>query len=175
MTCSSGGSTTEMSTTGRSSSTASSTWRIEVAAVPSAPEIAARYPVAPVKSEIWSLAIPRNGRNRAGGIRALRGLGGADASLRAALNGNGPVRLRVPRRCNRVLKNVILGAAKSAAAASKESVFADSYQRWLDAHRSPRVARRNLARSLATVMWGMWKSGSVFDPRMTGRVPAEIA
>ena len=67
--------------------------RIEVAAVPSAPEIAARYPVAPVKSEIWSLAIPRNGRNRAGGIRALRGLGGAEASLRAALNGNGPVRL----------------------------------------------------------------------------------
>jgi multiple sugar transport system substrate-binding protein len=67
--------------------------KIAVAAVPSAPEIAARYPVAPVKSEIWALTLPRNGRNRDGAVRALRGLGGADASLRAALNGNGPVRL----------------------------------------------------------------------------------
>lgn len=67
--------------------------RIAVAAVPAAPEIAARYPVAPVKSEIWVLAIPKNARNRAGAIRALRHIGSADASLRAALNGNGPVRL----------------------------------------------------------------------------------
>jgi len=67
--------------------------RIMVAAVPSAPEIAARFPVAPVKSEIWSLAIPRNARNRDGAIRALRHIGNAESSLRAALNGNGPVRL----------------------------------------------------------------------------------
>ncbi len=67
--------------------------KIAVAAVPSAPEIAARYPVAPVKSEIWVLAIPKNTRNRAGAIRALRHIGSAEASLRAALNGNGPVRL----------------------------------------------------------------------------------
>ncbi len=67
--------------------------KIAVAPVPAAPEIAARVAVAPVKSEIWSLAIPRNGRNRDGAIRALRHLGSAAASLRAALNGNGPVRL----------------------------------------------------------------------------------
>lgn len=67
--------------------------KIAVAAVPSAPELVARYPVAPVKSEIWALTLPRNGRNRDAAVRALRGLGGADASLRAALNGNGPVRL----------------------------------------------------------------------------------
>lgn len=67
--------------------------KIAVAAVPSAPEIAVRYPVAPVKSEIWVLAIPKNARNRAGAIRALRHIGSAEASLRAALNGNGPVRL----------------------------------------------------------------------------------
>jgi multiple sugar transport system substrate-binding protein len=67
--------------------------KIAVAAVPSAPEIAARHPVAPVKSEIWVLAIPKNARNRAGAIRALRHIGSAEASLRAALNGNGPVRL----------------------------------------------------------------------------------
>ena len=82
-------------------------------------------------------------------------------------SGSGPVRLTVPRRCNRILKNVILGAAKSAAA-SKANVFADQYQRWLDAGNSPRIARRNTARSLATTMWGMWKSGSVFDARMIG-------
>ena len=89
-------------------------------------------------------------------------------------SGDGPARLTVPKRCNRVLKNVILGAAKSAAA-SKENPFADAYQRWLDANCSPRIARRNLARSLAAAMWGMWKSGSVFDRRMIGRELAEIA
>jgi transposase len=98
----------------------------------------------------------------------------AGIGLERSQSGNGPVLLRVPRRCNRVLKNVILGAAKSAAA-SKNNVFADQYQRWLDAKCSSRIARRNTARSLAAVMWGMWKSGSVFDPRMIARESAEIA
>jgi transposase len=80
-------------------------------------------------------------------------------------SGNGPVRLRVPLRCNRILKNVILGAAKSAIA-SRNNPFADGYQRWLNDGCSPRIARRNVARSLATTMWGMWKSGSVYDERM---------
>jgi transposase len=82
-------------------------------------------------------------------------------------SGNGPLRLRVPLRCNRLLKNVILGAAKSAAA-SKDNPFADQYQRWLSMNCSPRVARRNVARSMAAVMWGMWKSGSAYDPRLVG-------
>lgn len=89
-------------------------------------------------------------------------------------SGEGPVRLTVPKRCNRVLKSVILGAAKSAAA-SKDNVFADQYQRWRDMNCSPRIARRNTARSLATTMWGMWKSGSVFDRRVLAGEPAEIA
>jgi transposase len=82
-------------------------------------------------------------------------------------SGNGPLRLRVPLRCNRLLKNVILGAAKSAVA-SKDNPFADQYQRWLSMNCSPRVARRNVARSMAAVMWGMWKSGSAYDPRLVG-------
>lgn len=89
-------------------------------------------------------------------------------------SGDGPARLTVPRRCNRVLKSVILGAAKSAAA-SKDNVFADAYQRWRDMNCSPRIARRNTARSLAATMWGMWKSGSVFDRRLAACEPAEIA
>ena len=98
----------------------------------------------------------------------------AGVGLERSQSGEGPVRLRVPRRCNRVLKGTLLGGAKSAAA-SGDNVFADQYQRWLDANCSPRVARRNLARSLAAAMWGMWKSGSVFDRRMIGREPAETA
>lgn len=87
-------------------------------------------------------------------------------------SGNGPLRLRVPLRCNRLLKNVILGAAKSATA-SKDNPFADQYQRWLGMNCSPRVARRNVARSMAAVMWGMWKSGSAYDPRRVGAAAPE--
>jgi len=82
-------------------------------------------------------------------------------------SGNGPLRLRVPLRCNRLLKNVILGAAKSAIA-SRDNPFADQYQRHLGMNASPRVARRNVARSMAAVMWGMWKSGSAYDPSRVG-------
>lgn len=84
----------------------------------------------------------------------------AGIGLERRQSGNGPVRLSVPWRCNRILKNVILGAAKSA---SKENVFADQYERWLDADCSPRIARRNTARSLATTLWeeGFASSGHV--------------
>lgn len=71
--------------------------KVHVAPVPASAEIAGRFPVAPVKSEIWSLAIPRNARNRDAAVRALRHVGSAGASLRAALNGNGPVRLSTLR------------------------------------------------------------------------------
>jgi transposase len=86
----------------------------------------------------------------------------AGIGLERKQSGTQKARWRVVRRCNRPLKNVILGAAKSAAA-SKDNYFADQYQRWLDEGCSPRIARRNLARSLASVMWGMWKSGSDYD------------
>jgi len=83
-------------------------------------------------------------------------------------SGEGCGRLQTPRRCSFPLKNVVLGAARSAIA-SKDNVFADQYQRWLNDGLSPRMARRNLARSLAMVMWGMWKSGSAFDPSQVSK------
>lgn len=86
-------------------------------------------------------------------------------------SGSGRVIVCVARRCSRPLKNVMLGAAKSAIA-SGENVFAEQYQRWTDDHCSPDVARRNVARSQAAVMWGMWKSGSEFDPKLIGRTLA---
>jgi transposase len=85
-------------------------------------------------------------------------------------SGKGRVALRVPKRCNRVLKNVILGAAKSATA-SGDNPFADQCRRWLDDGCSSRIARRNTARSLAATIWGMWKSGSAYDPKMVGGRP----
>ena len=88
-------------------------------------------------------------------------------------SGDGRERLQTPRRCSRPLKNVILGAARSAIV-SKDNVFADQHQRWLNDGCSPWIARRNLARSLATVMWGMWKSGSVFDPSQVGKTLAKV-
>jgi transposase len=98
----------------------------------------------------------------------------AGIGLERRQSGSGPVVLRVPGRCNRELKNVLLGAAKSAAA-SKGNVFADQHERWLDGKCSTRIARRNTARSLATVMWGMWKSGSAFDPNLVARTAACVS
>lgn len=85
--------------------------------------------------------------------------------LERRVSGAGFERVRVSRDANRVLKNVIIGAAMSAIV-SKENLFADQHRRWLDGGLSPRNARRNVARSLATVMWGMWKSGEAYRPEL---------
>ena len=87
--------------------------------------------------------------------------------LERRVSGEASERVRVARGANRILKDVILGAAMSAMA-SKNNPFADQYRRWLDGGISPRNARRNVARSLATVMWGMWKSGEAYRPDWVG-------
>lgn len=83
-------------------------------------------------------------------------------------SGSKPGQLHVVRRSNRALKNVILGAAMSAAAFGGNS-FADQYERWLDEGISPRNARRNVARSQAATMWGMWKTGSDYHAEWVGQ------
>lgn len=82
-------------------------------------------------------------------------------------SGTGPTRLHVPRRCNKVLKYVILGAAKSAIR-GQGNEFAELHERWRADGCSARIIRRNVARSLSAAMWGMWKSGSAYDPRQIG-------
>jgi len=82
-------------------------------------------------------------------------------------SGNGPERLQVPRFCNRVLKSTILGAAKSAIAQG-DNPFADQHQRWIEAGLSSKLARRNVARSLAATLWGLWKNGSAYRPEWVG-------
>jgi transposase len=91
-------------------------------------------------------------------------------------SGSGRVRVRVPPsvEVNRPLKNMILGAAKSAIATG-DNPFADQYKRWIDQGISLRNARRNVARSLATVMWGMWKNGDVYRPERVGVAMASCA
>ncbi len=85
-------------------------------------------------------------------------------------SGEGPVRLRVPPavNVNRILKDIILGAATSAIAAG-DNPFAEQHARWIDQGVTPRNARRNVARSQAAVMWGMWKNGNVYRPEQVGQ------
>jgi transposase len=82
-------------------------------------------------------------------------------------SGNGPERLGVPLVVNRRLKSTILGAAKSAVARD-DNPFADQYRRWIDAGLSAKLARRNVARSLAATLWGLWKNGNAYRPEWVG-------
>ena len=83
-------------------------------------------------------------------------------------SGEGAALVRVPPSVEvcRPLKGMILGAAKSAIAG--ENPFAERHEEWRHAGLTPRNARRNVARSLAATLWGMWKSGSVFRPEWVG-------
>lgn len=76
--------------------------------------------------------------------------------------------VRVPASVEvcRPLKSMILGAAKSAIAG--ENPFADRHKEWRDAGVSPRNARRNVARSQAATLWGMWKHGGKYRSAWVG-------
>jgi transposase len=89
-------------------------------------------------------------------------------------SGNGPEHLGVPKLVHRLLKGTILGAAQSAAA-QEENPFAGLHRRWLDKGLSSRLARRNVARALAATLWGLWKNGSVYEPKWVGAALAAPA
>ena len=84
-------------------------------------------------------------------------------------SGDGPVYVGVHPASNKVLKNVILGAAKSAIRQG-DNPFARQHQRWKEHGISPRNARRNVARSLAAVTWGMMKSGNAYEAQQVDRL-----
>ena len=79
-------------------------------------------------------------------------------------SGKGPAFVRVELAANRRLKSMIIGAAESAVIQG-DNPFAEQHRRWKEAGLSPRNARRNVARNLAAVMWGMWKNGGVYEPK----------
>lgn len=94
--------------------------------------------------------------------------------LQRERSGSGPERIHLPWRVNRELKSSILGAAKSAIAA-RNNPFADQYERWIRAGIGSRMARRNVARSQAAVMWGMWKTGDAYRPELVGVAMERLA
>lgn len=87
--------------------------------------------------------------------------------LRRQSSGGGGAFLSVEPAANRALKCAILGAAESAVM-QKDNPFARQYERWRGAGLTPRNARRNVARAMAAVTWGMWKTGGVYDPDRVG-------
>jgi len=79
-------------------------------------------------------------------------------------SGKGAKKTRLAKGGNRKLKDVLLGAAKSAALRG-DSPFADKYRYWTrEEGLHPATARRNVARSLATTLWSLWKNGNQYDP-----------
>jgi transposase len=94
--------------------------------------------------------------------------------LQRKTSGDGPVYLGVDLSANRTLKSMILGAAESAMM-QKDNPFAQQHERWTAAGVSPRNAKRNVARSMAAVMWGMWKNGGVYDAAKVGVAAHEPA
>ena len=67
-----------------------------------------------------------------------------------------PAKLQLPWACNRVLKNVVLGASLSAIR-QKNNIFRDDYERMIKNGVIASNARHAVARKILTVMWGMWK------------------
>ena len=92
-------------------------------------------------------------------------------------SGSGPVKTRLTNSGNRRLKDILVGAARSAVAQG-DNPFADKYAYWTQTEgMHPSTARRNVARCLATALWSMWKHGGRYDPaqvRGVGR-PTPIA
>jgi len=79
-----------------------------------------------------------------------------------AQSGKRPARLRVCKEGNRLLKGLLIGAAKSII--SGESPYAEHYRAFASASLHPNTARRHLARQLATTLWTLWKKGTRYDP-----------
>jgi transposase len=80
-------------------------------------------------------------------------------------SGNGRTIVRVSQGSNRVLRGIMIGAAKTVIQAAKASdPFYQQHQYWMEDGLSARNARRNVARSLAATLWGMWKNGNAYRP-----------
>jgi len=82
--------------------------------------------------------------------------------LRRERSGEGYEHRSVEQSCNRLLRNVAIGGAKTAIE-QKENVFARRYAHWIRKGLSPKNARRNVARDQIAAIWGMWKTNTAFD------------
>jgi multiple sugar transport system substrate-binding protein len=66
--------------------------KIKTVAVPISAELKSKYEVAPAKVEFWGMVIPRNARRKDLSWSFIKSMLSKEATLGAALNGNGPVR-----------------------------------------------------------------------------------
>ena len=66
---------------------------IKVMPLPASRDLQGKYPAsAPAKTEFWSMCMPKNSRNKSFAWSLIKELSNKDNTLKAALNGNGPVR-----------------------------------------------------------------------------------
>jgi transposase len=73
--------------------------------------------------------------------------------------------LQLAWKVNRRLKAAVMGAAVSAVQQGK-NVFAEQYERLVRDGLTTGNALHTVARKLLTVEWGMWKTGTRFDPKL---------
>jgi multiple sugar transport system substrate-binding protein len=66
--------------------------QIKTTTFPVAKALLGKYDVAPTKVEFWSMAIPKNSQNKDLAWKYIKSMSSPEATLAAALNGNGPVR-----------------------------------------------------------------------------------
>jgi|SRR6516162_1563165 len=66
------------------------------------------------------------------------------------------------RRCGNIWA---LACSDTARVRQGDNPFAALYRRWIAKGLSSKLARRNVARALATTLWGLWKNGSACRQR----------
>ncbi|MFN8720236.1 MAG: ABC transporter substrate-binding protein [Rhodospirillales bacterium] len=66
--------------------------KVKTTFFPVAQELKGKYEVAPTKVEFWSMAIPKNSQNKELAWAFIKAVSSREATVAAALNGNGPVR-----------------------------------------------------------------------------------
>ena len=137
---------------------------IDVAPVPIAEALRGEFEVAPAKTDIWAVAIPANGRNAELAWSFIRHISGPDATIRAALNGNGPVRPAAyddPRVQERVpywqAEAAAIRTARAALpgfeqAAKAQDLFIEEVQAVLLGAKEPQAAMDDLARRLEPLL-----------------------
>jgi transposase len=77
-----------------------------------------------------------------------------------------PARLGLERHCNRKLKDALMGATNSAINMRDPNIFKNAYERLRHEGTLANNARHTVARMMLTVMWGMWKGMTPFNPRL---------
>jgi len=66
--------------------------KIKTIAVPASKTLTGKYAAAPAKVEFWGMVIPKNAKRKDLAWSFIRTMASKEATLKAALNGNGPVR-----------------------------------------------------------------------------------